>query len=164
MNFIDAESPTCIISFSISRILMSSASLSEESLARVCGEDGKSLFPWLLVLSDTLGIERKDVRAFFKDPTRANVYQQVRRVPIISSRCPVIQVFWWHSLPVTCNYTVVREWMNFSIELPVLQFERRFRARNLSFLIPLAASGRKIQVGVAMLFFWPWIFYRFCKG
>jgi len=76
------------------RLLLSSASLSEESLGRVCG---------------TLGISRAEVKAFYKDPSRANVYQQVREVPIISSR---------------------------------------YRARNLGFLIPLAASGRKIQVFV----------------
>jgi len=74
------------------KILMSSASLSEDSFQRVCG---------------TLGIRRQDVRVFFKHPQRLNIYQQVRHVK---------------------------------------DFSTRFRDETFGFLLPLAASGKKIQV------------------
>merc|ERR1719500_2546261 len=53
------------------RFLLCSASMSEESLLRVCG---------------TLGISRQEVTPYYKDPWRANVFQQVRRVSSFDTR------------------------------------------------------------------------------
>ena len=74
------------------RFLLSSATLSEDSLGRVCGK--KYTFdPYHMVdlvqfscFSATLGVPRDEVEIFFKSPQRTNVYQQVLRVKEISTR------------------------------------------------------------------------------
>jgi len=53
------------------KLLLSSASLSEESLVRVCA---------------TLGVQRGNVKVFFKHPQRSNIYQQIRHVEDFSTR------------------------------------------------------------------------------
>jgi len=79
------------------KILMSSASLSEEALKRACA---------------TLEIPREDIKVFFKHPRRTNIFQQVRNV---------------------------------------IDFSTRLSDESLGFLLPLAASGRKIQVFCATM-------------
>jgi len=74
------------------KILMSSASLGEDSLKRVCA---------------TLGICRDEVKTFYMHPLRNNIYQQTRYVR---------------------------------------DFSTRFRDESFGFLLPLAASGHKVQV------------------
>lgn len=86
---------------------MSSASLSEDSLARVCGRlavillstnsDSHVFVSWLIILCQgTLGIARQEVKTFYMSPRRTNVFQQVRHVEEVSTRlcsCALSDVF-----------------------------------------------------------------------
>ena len=92
------------------RFLLLSASMSESSLVNISGTNFSILclphplpaqdinflyllkcitcnrfFQWLHDL-DTLGIDRQSIKTFFKDPSRLNVYLQVRSVDRISIR------------------------------------------------------------------------------
>ena len=136
------------------RILMSSASLSEDSLGRVCGEKVYNTLPthWvnymgissLMFNSDTLGIKRGEVRVFYKHPQRSNIFQQVRSVEDFSTR------FDWSDL---CTLVLSGNMWNvyFLGITPISWF--RLSDEALGFLLPLAASGKKIQVHSIVLDF-----------
>ena len=80
------------------RFLLLSASMSESSLVKISGINFCLLtppyFPYSntqLVQNDfhdsgTLGIDRQNIKTFFKDPSRRNVFLQVRSVEKISIR------------------------------------------------------------------------------
>ena len=120
------------------RFLLSSASLSEESLCRVCGKKF-SYKSFSFVINShfhqgTLGISRREVTSFFKDPRRGNVFQQVRHVDIIDTR----------STGVTIEINWHFHYHCWATEIPL--FIERHRNHNMGFLILLAASRKKVQV------------------
>ena len=133
---------------------MSSASLSEDSLGRVCGEKVYNTLPthWvnymgissLIFNSDTLGIKRGEVRVFYKHPQRSNIFQQVRSVEDFSTR------FDWSDL---CTLVLSGNMWNvyFLGITPISWF--RLSDEALGFPLPLAASGKKIQVHSIVLDF-----------
>ena len=93
-------------SITLNRFMLLSASMSETALTKVAGK--YTCFPcdtmmmmtqintkWhhddpdkykVFFLSGTLGVDRRHIRTFFKDPSRLNVFQQIRTVDRISSR------------------------------------------------------------------------------
>ena len=89
----------------------------------------------------TLGISRRDVTSFFKDPARANVFQQVRRVNTFDTRF----YFFLNSTGSLFGFLCT--------ELK-LSLSHRFRNRSLGFLILLAASGKKVQVNIMQGILW----------
>ena len=72
------------------RFMLLSASMSETSLVKVAGTV-HSCFSYDTIqtqsaFSGTLGVDRRQIKTFFKDPARLNVFQQIRTVDRISSR------------------------------------------------------------------------------
>ena len=49
----------------------------------------KNIFNWPVCLG-TLGIERRRINTYFKDPSRSNIYHQVRRVDKITIRFKLV--------------------------------------------------------------------------
>ena len=138
---------------SIIRILMSSASLSEDSLGRVCGEKVYNILftrwaelriTWLISNLDTLGIKSGEVIVFHMKPQRRNIYQLVRSVEDFSTRFKRSDL---------CMSVLSEDMWNISFlgSTPFSLF--RLSDETLGFLLPLAASGQKVQVPSIVLDF-----------
>ena len=137
---------------SIIRILMSSASLSEDSLGRVCGEKVYNILftrwaelriTWLISNLDTLGIKSGEVTVFHMKPQRRNIYQLVRSVEDFSTRFKRSDL---------CMSVLSEDMWNISFlgSTPFSLF--RLSDETLGFLLPLAAS-KKVQVPSIVLDF-----------
>ena len=101
---------------------------------------------WLISNLDALGIRRGEVRVFFKEPWRENIYQLVCSVEDFSTRFKRSDL----CMPIPSILSDDMRNINFLGSTP---FSFRFSDETLGFLLPLAASGKKIQVRSILLNF-----------
>ena len=88
----------------------------------------------------TLGVERSTIATYFKDPSRGNIHQQVRFVDKITIRFELS--FWSLFGAVGSRYV-----LGYQYHLPDnCSLVNSVMDKHLGFLIPLAATGMKVQV------------------
>ena len=87
----------------------------------------------------TLGVERSTIATYFKDPSRGNIHQQVRFVDKITIR---FEFSYWSLL---VQLDLIMCW-DINIICLIMFFSLSVMDKHLGFLIPLAATGMKVQV------------------
>lgn len=98
------------------RFMLLSASMSETALVKVAGTYITCMWPdkHQNYFTGTLGVDRRSIKTFFKDPSRLNVFQQIRTVDRISSRFQITFLsqtlfndFYFSNFDQSCGFLLV---------------------------------------------------------
>ena len=99
------------------RFMLLSASMSETALVKVAGTYITCMWPdkHQNYFTGTLGVDRRSIKTFFKDPSRLNVFQQIRTVDRISSRFQITflsqTIFDFSNFDQSCGFLLVLPWL-----------------------------------------------------